>query len=218
MSDLRKCSGCKRINEITHFGINRQGDPYKTCNTCRNKKKHVEVKQKICKEKTFLDNYVNLPIFNFENIQDVDINIDSIVVLNHIVEFFNNKIFRNDGEIWKYKEFTELDPIEYYEGTDAVMEYMPDEYVAPVLVKINGVTHRGSALTWFPLTDFADAIKWKQHVTNKTTYPIHIEKHKYPIHEVRKAIGGKFWELLPPTVTDIQMKEIKESIRIKQTP
>ena len=133
-------------------------------------------------------------------------------MLNHNVEFRNNIIFRSDGETWKYKELTELDPVNYYEGTDPEMEYMPDEYVAPVLVKVNGITHRASMLTWFPLTDFADTIKWKQHVTNTTTYPIHIENNKIPYIEIRKAIDGKFWEALPPTVTDIQMKEIKESI------
>ena len=99
---------------------------------------------------------------------------------------------------WKYNEFTELDPIEYDEGTNPNMDYMPDEYVAPVLVKINGITYRASVLMWFPLTDCADAIKWKQHVTNTTTYPIHIEKGKSPFNEVRKAIGAKFWNDLPP--------------------
>ena len=93
---------------------------------------------------------------------------------------------------------------------------MPDEYVSPVLVKINGVKHRASVLTWFPLTDFADTIKWKHHVTNMTTYPIHIERNKIPFIEVRKAIDAKCWEVLPPTVTDIQMKEIKEYI-LKKT-
>ena len=95
--------------------------------------------------------------------------------MNHNVEFHNNIIFRSDCETRKYKEFTELDPVDYYEGTDPEMEYMPDEYAAPVFVKANGITHRASMLTWFPLIGFADTTKWKQHVTNTTTYPIHIE-------------------------------------------
>ena len=190
-----------------------EGEPYKTCDTCRNKEKQVKVKQEIFKDTSFLDYYVNLPIFKFENTQDIDIHIESIVVLNHSIEYSNNIIFRSDGETWKYKESTELDPIEYYEGTDPEMEYMPDEYVAPVLIKTNGITHRASMLTWFPLTDCADAIKWKEHVTNTTTYPIHIEKYKTSFTEVRKAIDGKFWQVLPPTVSDIQMKEIKESTK-----
>ena len=56
-------------------------------------------------------------------------------MLSHNVEFHNNIIVRSDGETWKCKEFTELDPIEYDEGTDPEMAYMPDEYVAPVLGK-----------------------------------------------------------------------------------
>ena len=129
-------------------------------------------------------------------------------------EFHNNMLFRSDGETWKYKEFTELDPIEYEEGTDPEMEYTPDEYVAPVLVNINGITHRASMLMWFPLTDCADAIKWKQHVTNTSTYPIHIEKGKGPFTEVVNAIGAgtKYWQALLPTVTYTQMKEIKRNI------
>ena len=197
MAELRKCSRCRSVIELKDFGTNRKGEPCKTCDTRRNKKKQIEVKQETCRDKTFLDYYINLPIFNFESKQDIDIQIDSIVALNHNVEFFHNLIFRNDGETWKYKEFTEPDPIEYNEGTDPNMDYMPDEYVAPVLVKINGVTHRASALTWFPLTDCADATKWKQHVTNTTTYPIQIEKGKSPFIEVRKAIGAKFWNELP---------------------
>ena len=116
--------------------------------------------------KIFLDYYVNLPIFKFENKQDIDIQIDSIVVLNHNVEFRNNIIFRSDGETWKYKELTEIDPVDYYEGTDPEMEYMPDEYVAPVLVKVNGITHRASMLTWFPLTDFATDAAFKIDLIN----------------------------------------------------
>ena len=170
----------------------------------------------MCKDKTFLDYYINLPVIKFENKQDIDIRLDSIVVLNHNVDFHNNIIFRSDGETWKQKEFTELDPVEYDEGTNPNMDYMPDEYVSPVLVKINGVKHRASVLTWFPLTDFADTIKWKHHVTNMTTYPIQIEKGKIPFIEARKAIDAKFWEVLPPIVIDIQMKEIKESILKKQ--
>ena len=132
-------------------------------------------------------------------------------MLNHNVELHNNITFRSDGKSWKYKKFTELDPIEYNEGNDPNIDDMPDEYAAPVLVKINGETHRASALSWFHLTDCADAIKWKQHVTNRTTYPVHIRKGTHPFDEVRKAIGAMFWEALPPTVTDIQIKQIKES-------
>ena len=83
MTELRKCSRCRSVIEITYFGINRKGEPYKTCDICRNMNKQIEVKQEICKNKSFLDYYINLPIYKFENKQDIDIRLDSIVVLNH---------------------------------------------------------------------------------------------------------------------------------------
>ena len=37
MSELRKCSRCRSEIELKYFGINRKGEPYKTCDNCRNK-------------------------------------------------------------------------------------------------------------------------------------------------------------------------------------
>ena len=37
MTELRKCSRCRSEIELTYFGINRKGEPYKTCDNCRNK-------------------------------------------------------------------------------------------------------------------------------------------------------------------------------------
>ena len=50
MAELRKCSRCRSEIKITYFGINRKGEPDKTCDTCRNKKKQIQVKQEICKD------------------------------------------------------------------------------------------------------------------------------------------------------------------------
>ena len=36
MTELRKCSRCRSEIKITYFGINRKGEPYKTCDKCRN--------------------------------------------------------------------------------------------------------------------------------------------------------------------------------------
>ena len=85
MAELRKCSRCRSDIKITYVGINRKGEPYKTCDTCRNNKKQIKVKQEMSKDNTFLDYYINLPILKFENKQDIDIQIVSIVVLNHNV-------------------------------------------------------------------------------------------------------------------------------------
>ena len=37
MAELRKCSRCRSEIELKYFGINRKGEPYKTCDNCRNK-------------------------------------------------------------------------------------------------------------------------------------------------------------------------------------
>ena len=67
MTELRKCSRCRSEIKITHFGIKRKGEPYKTCDTCRNKKKQIKVKQEICKDNTFLDHYIKLHTCTFDN-------------------------------------------------------------------------------------------------------------------------------------------------------
>ena len=114
------------------------------------------------KTPTFIEHYVKLPLSKFEENQDKDIRIDAIVVLNHSVEF-EPTLKPYDRQEFTYKEFTDLDSVEYAEGKDPMLEYMPGEYVAPVLGRINGVIHRASCLTWFPFTDCADAIKLKQY-------------------------------------------------------
>ena len=76
------CKGCKETKDNKDFGNKNNGTQYKTCVRCRNKNKQIEVKQEICKDKTFLDYYVKLP-FNLENKQNIDIQIDPTVVFNH---------------------------------------------------------------------------------------------------------------------------------------
>ena len=41
MANLRKCSRCKSEIDISYFGMNRKKEPYKTCDSCRNKKKTI---------------------------------------------------------------------------------------------------------------------------------------------------------------------------------
>ena len=103
--------------------------------------------------------------------------VNAIVVLNHRIDFVP-KLKRYDMNVFTYNEFTKLDAVEYAAGVDPKLDFMPDEFVAPVLVKINGGTYRASCLTWFPLIDCSDAIKLKQHETNQDVYPIFIEKGK----------------------------------------
>ena len=38
MANLQKCSKCKSEQELKYFSINKKGQPYKTCDTCRSKR------------------------------------------------------------------------------------------------------------------------------------------------------------------------------------
>ena len=96
-----------------------------------------------------------------------------------------------------YKEFSKLDAVEYAAGVDPKLDYMPDGFVAPVLVKVNGVTYRASCLTWYPLIDCSDAIELKQHETNQDVYPIFTEKGRSPIPTILNVIGYSYFERLP---------------------
>ena len=99
--------------------------------------------------------------------------------------------------MFSYKEFTLRDSVEYQKGVDPKLDYMPDEFVAPIILKINGVAHRASCLTLFALTDCSDAIKLKQYETNKNVYPIFIKKGQSPIPTIMNATGYKYHERLP---------------------
>ena len=177
------CSRCKSTIDISYFGINRQNEPHKTCDNCRNrnKKKTITVTtQQIQKPiMSFVQHYVNLPIIHLDKKQEFDMLLTSIVVLNHEM-VFEPEVKRFDNEGFQYKEFTELDPVEYNVGVNPYLDYMLDDYVTPVLLKINGNTYRASCLMWFPLTDAADGLKLKMHKTNEDVFPIFINKGLSP--------------------------------------
>ena len=67
--------------------------------------------------------------------------LNSIAVLNHEIEF-EPVMRRFDNKGFQYKDFTEIDPVEYIVGVNPYMDYMPNEYVTPVLLKIKGNTYR----------------------------------------------------------------------------
>ena len=223
MAELRKCSRCRSEILTKYFAINRKGEYNKTCETCLNKKrknmpilttpndlKPLErtdtdfdggVDKETLKQTTvtsFIEHYINLPIIKLEEKQNKDMQIDDMLVLNHCIEF-EPKLKRYDKQRFTYKEFTELDSVEYAKGTDPMLDYMPDEYVTPVLVRINGVMYRASCLTWFPLTDCADAIKLKQYETKQKVFPIYIKQGQSPIPTIANATGYKYHQRLPST-------------------
>jgi hypothetical protein len=205
-----KCSKCKSkyINDDEHinqdFGFNRLNKIYKTCVKCRNKNKINKTnddKTNRNQPVSFVDYYVKLPIINMEAKQDKNMRIDNIVVINHTIKFDDFGLFyRKDNESFTYKEFTKLDSINYYEGKDPNTDYMPNEYVAPVLMIINGVTHRTSCSPWFPLADCSDAIKLKQLELKQEVYPIYVKKCKCPMVTIMNHIGLNYIERLPENI------------------
>ena len=200
MANLRKCSRCKSEIDISYFGMNRKKEPYKTCDNCRNTNKKnatiVDVQIPAKTAPTFLESYMQLPIIKLQEKQNEDIRLEAIVIINHQIDF-EPKLKRYDGNLFSYKQFTQLDPVEYAPGKDPKLDYMPYEMVTPVLVKINGVSYRASCLIWFPLTDCSDAIKLKQYETNQPVYPICIEKGQSPITTIMNAAGFKYLQRLP---------------------
>ena len=102
-----------------------------------------------------------------------------------------------------FKHFTEYDDKEYPTtpcGDRCQDYYMPDEYVSPVILKIDGENYKTPMMTWYPLTDCSDAIRIKHHITNNSTYPIHIKSGKQAIAQIMNAIGIKYINNLPKTL------------------
>ena len=60
---------------------------------------------------------------------------------------------RYDKDSMKHKQFTEANLVKFPVGEQPQMDYMPDEYVTPVMVKIDGVTHRASLTTWHTVSN-----------------------------------------------------------------
>ena len=96
-----------------------------------------------------------------------------------------------------YKEFTKRDSINYHEGIDPYNEYMPEEFVTPVLIRIDGVTYRTSCLPWFALTDRSDAIKLKQYERKQEVYPIYVKQGQCPMVTIINNTGLQYQDRLP---------------------
>ena len=86
------------------------------------------------------------------------------------------------------KTFTQYDD-KAYPPDNAEGYYRPDEYVSPVILKIDGENYKTPMMTWYPLTDCSDAIRIKHHITNKTTYQIPIKSGKQEIVQIMNTIG-----------------------------
>ena len=198
-----KCSKCrsKYTSDDEHiksdFGFNRLNKIFKTCVKCRSTNKINKINDGESNLKqNIIDYYVKLPLIKIYEKQEKDMRIDAIVVLNHSIEF-EPTIRRYDTNTLTYKEFTKRDSINYHEGIDPYNEYMPEEFVTPVLIRIDGVTYRTSCLEWFGLTDCSDAIKLKQYQRNQEVYPIYVKQGQCPMVAIIYNTGLQYQNRLP---------------------
>ncbi len=106
--------------------------------------------------------YIELPLLPVNK----EITIDKIGVYNW------DSIKRKSRDGIKYQILTLLNPLEYPEGKNPQLDYMPDEFVSPVvIIDINGNKFRTKDLFWFPLIDISDGILIKQARTKKKIFP-----------------------------------------------
>ena len=109
---------------------------------------------KIDNEFDFAKEYIKLPILP----TNTEICIDRIEVYN-----FNYQ--KNDSHnLIKYSTFTSIDPVEYTEGKNKEMDYMPNDYVSPIIiVDSNDKAYKVNDLLWFPLSEIEVALTIKQY-------------------------------------------------------
>jgi hypothetical protein len=77
----------------------------------------------------------------------------------------------NDDKL-TYNLFTKLHPTEFPRGKTPEYDYMPDEFVRPIVIEdINGVFYRTPMNLWFVLDDIANGITFKQDHIQKNILP-----------------------------------------------
>lgn len=79
-----------------------------------------------------------------------------------------------------YNLFTKLNPKEFPRGEVPEYDYMPEEFVYPIIVQdINGVFYRTPMNLWFLLGDIAQGITFKQDYLQKNVFPftVYIEEN-----------------------------------------
>lgn len=106
--------------------------------------------------------YIDLPLLPTNK----EINIDKIGVYNW------DTCKRKPKDLIMYSIFTDNNPDEFPLGTNPSLDYMPNDYVSPVIiVDTNGNKYRTKDLYWFPLIDVSDGIILKQSITGKKIFP-----------------------------------------------
>lgn len=78
----------------------------------------------------------------------------------------------NNNDKLTYNLFTKLNPTEFPRGEVPEYDYMPNEFVHPIVIEdINGVFYRTPMNLWFLLDDIAGGITFKQDCLQKNILP-----------------------------------------------
>ena len=122
--DLRKCSRCHSTCSLEHFEINRKGELYKLCNTCRVKKKPI-----LSEEQCINNNSSLLEVYRdeYEDFMET-----STKDLSH-------RFFSEEEQIMRYSKhlafwFMKLDAVKHIENEKKCIEpFIKDQIVTTML-------------------------------------------------------------------------------------
>lgn len=155
------------------------GKKYKKC--CR--LNYSGLKFQVSSDKDGADmvqKYVELP----------DLPVNCEITIDNIGAYNYNIITRDSNPLIKYSMLTSIDPVKYPVGKNKVLDYMPDDYVSPVVITtIEGVKYKVDDLFWFPLCDVYDRILANQKRTGKRFFPVTIFIDKLTKNKTNKWIS-----------------------------
>jgi hypothetical protein len=163
-------SSKQKANDMCSCG---SGKKYKKCCKFYNELKTIQsvsmkTESNRCSGKTEFDiveEYIKLPRLPTNS----EINIDKIGIYNY------DSNGRKSADFIKYSTFTSINPTEYQVGKNPSLDYMPDEYVSPVIIiNTDGIKYKVDDFLWFPLSDIHDGILIKQGITCKKIFPTKI--------------------------------------------
>ena len=113
-------------------------------------------------ENDFVEKYINLPILPTNT---------EICIAN--IEIYNFDYQKRDShDLIKYSTFTSKNPVEYTEGKNKELDYMPNDYVSPVvIIDNNGIQYKVNDLLWFQLSEAYICILMQQYRNNNVILP-----------------------------------------------
>ena len=82
---------------------------------------------------------------------------------------------RQSGNLITYSMLCSINPLEYPKGKNSKTDYMPTDYVSPVIiVDTSGNIYKTTYILWFPLSVVYDGIMIKQTALKIKLFPITI--------------------------------------------